>query len=403
MEDCKLLKIGVCSPFTVSEFVSYLNPESQERVKEIDGLKAPAVDAVIHELLRRGYKVSIYSLDYSIDDYTIFKGDKLTIILAPGHCKNTLKRVLGIFTYKTSALKHCILMDSEQPNILHAHWTHEYALAALVASPTSTVAVTVRDWAPKVLRLFRKHYYFYIHYAMDYLVFHHKRACVIANSNFMAEQVLKRWKRSVPVIPNPIGSLYLNDEVKCMHDKFVIISISNNVSPLKNIANLLVAYKKLYVKYQDSIELQLLGSQFVPDNTTIVNWKQQGLLNGVVLCGFVSHKDLLTRLSMVDVMVHPSLEESFGNVLIEAMSQNILVIGGEKSGAVPSVLGYGEYGVLCDVTNSDSIANAMEDAYLHFDEYQTKIQKSLKYVREKYSVNRITDMHLEIYNKILGL
>lgn len=403
MEDCKLLKIGVCSPFTVSEFVSYLGPESRARAGGINGLKAPAVDAVIHELLRRGHKVSVYSLDYSIDDYTILNGDKLTIILAPGHCKNALKRALGIFTYKTSVLKYCILMDSEQPDILHAHWTHEFALAALAASPTRTVVVTVRDWAPKVLRLFWKHYYFYIHYVMDYLVFHHKRAFIIANSDFMAEQVLKRWKRSVPVIPNPIGSLYLNAEAKRMHNKFIIVSISNNVSPLKNIANLLVAYKKLYTKYQDSIELQLLGTQFVPDNATIVNWKQQGLLNGVVLCGFVPHKDLLARLSAVDIMMHPSLEESFGNILIEAMSQNILVIGGEKSGAVPSVLGYGKYGVLCDVTNPDSIANAMEDAYLHFDEYQTKIQKSLKYVRKEYSVDRITDMHLEIYNKILGL
>lgn len=403
MEDFKLQKIGICSPITISEFIPYFDVESQAKGKRINGLKAPAVDAVVHELLQRGYKVSVYSLDYGINDYVLLKGEKLTIILAPGHCQNVLKRIFGIFTYKIFALKHCILMDSEQPDVFHAHWTHEFALAALLASSSKSVVVTVRDWAPKVLRLFWKHYYFYIHYIMDYLVFHHKRAFIVANSDFMAEQILKRWKRQVPVLPNPISSRYLEANPKRKHDKFVIISISNNVSRLKNITNLLIAYKRLYDKYQNSIELHLLGSQFVPNNPTVKKWEQRGLLNGVVLCGFMPHEKLIEKLSVVDLMVHPSLEESFGNILIEAMSQQILVIGGEKSGAVPSILGHGKYGVLCDVTNPDSIADVMEDTYLHFDEYQTKTKMALHYVRKEYPVDRITDMHLSIYHKILGL
>ena len=40
----------------------------------------------------------------------------------------------------------------------------------------------------------------------------------------------------------------------------------------------------------------------------------------------------MEELKKFDILIHPSYEESFGNVLIEAMARGLLVIGGKEYG-----------------------------------------------------------------------
>ena len=66
--------------------------------------------------------------------------------------------------------------------------------------------------------------------------------------------------------------------------------------------------------------------------------------------------DVLARMADADLFVHPSREESFGSVLVEAMAQGTPVVGGRESGAVPWVLDGGRAGVLADVEKPDLLA-----------------------------------------------
>jgi L-malate glycosyltransferase len=61
--------------------------------------------------------------------------------------------------------------------------------------------------------------------------------------------------------------------------------------------------------------------------------------------------------SSLDVFLHPSVEESFGMVLLEAMAAGLPVIAGENAGAVPAVTG--GRALLTDIHSSSSIANAL--------------------------------------------
>jgi glycosyltransferase involved in cell wall biosynthesis len=61
-----------------------------------------------------------------------------------------------------------------------------------------------------------------------------------------------------------------------------------------------------------------------------------------------------------DAFVHPTLEESFGSSILEAMSQRLPVIAGEDSGAVPWILDDGRVGMLVDVTSPESLCSGME-------------------------------------------
>ena len=83
-------------------------------------------------------------------------------------------------------------------------------------------------------------------------------------------------------------------------------------------------------------------------------WAQKkGLSDGVNFVGPVDPDELIDIYEQVDLMVHPSMEESFGMVLVEAMARKIPVIGGEKSGAVPWVLDNGKAGVLTDIRSPE--------------------------------------------------
>ncbi len=103
------------------------------------------------------------------------------------------------------------------------------------------------------------------------------------------------------------------------------------------------------------------------------------------------------------VFVHPSLEETFGNVLIEAIVEGVPVIGGTRSGAVPWVLGNGSAGLLVDVTSASSI----EAAILRLtadDEARMQLTKhAFDYIEANFSLQRVVDLYEAEYGRILAL
>lgn len=81
------------------------------------------------------------------------------------------------------------------------------------------------------------------------------------------------------------------------------------------------------------------------------------------------------------------------------MSRCIPVVGGEKSGAVPDLLGHGEYGILCDVTNPQDILNALyKTDDILFSGQLT--DKATLYIKENYQSDRIASRHIEYYKKL---
>ena len=73
---------------------------------------------------------------------------------------------------------------------------------------------------------------------------------------------------------------------------------------------------------------------------------------------------MLDSLDTTDILVHPSLEESFGMTIAEAQLAGVAVIGGAHSGAVPWTLDYDRAGRLVDVRSTSSLAEAMRELAL---------------------------------------
>ena len=136
--------------------------------------------------------------------------------------------------------------------------------------------------------------------------------------------------------------------------------------------------------------MHLGGKDFYPDHPKLRPYAE--LMEGVVLHGWLERDDLKDLLDSASALVLPSLEETFGNVLLEGMARRVEVIGGRASGAVPAVLGQGKYGILCDVTSPEALCAAMVQA-----EARVHVDAATAMLQEKYAAGALARRHLELY------
>lgn len=180
----------------------------------------------------------------------------------------------------------------------------------------------------------------------------------------------------------------------------VFISIASSLTESrKNIKALLEAFHIFHNKHLDSC-LKLVGGGLEIGTPSYVEYKALGLLDSVDILGQLKHDDLIKEIDNSTCLVHPSLEETFGNILVEGMARCVPVIGGKNAGAVPQVLENGACGILCDVENVNSMVVAMEQA-INKEYSRVIVGNATKTIREKYSSDSIVERHIELYEKYL--
>lgn len=397
------MHIGVVTPISIREFVGFLDKEYQQIANSIQGRKAPAVDALVLELLKE-CQVTVFTLTDEVKETTILKGEKLKVFIIPQRIYVGRWKLSKYYFYRADRLSECISAELNTLDLLHAHWTAEFSLAAIRYMDYLPVVITVRDWITNIIKSYNYicNPWFYFRLLWDRKIFKTKGAYFVANSPYIAQQINKRWHMKVPIIPNPIQDSFLYSKVTSFSEpsSFHVVSISNHIYKLKNIESLLVAYKIFHSKIEKVSNLFLVGSDFVEANDFVKKWKKKGLLENVVLMGDIEHAGLFELLDKMSLMVHPSLEESFGNTLIEAMSRKVPVIGGINSGAVPYVLDHGRAGCLCEVKSAEKIANSMYEIYQDEIYRKSLITNAYELVKNRYTAKAVANTTLNLYRTI---
>ena len=114
----------------------------------------------------------------------------------------------------------------------------------------------------------------------------------------------------------------------------------------------------------------------------------------------ISHDLINENIKDSHLLLHPSLEESFGVVLIEAMSFGVPTIGGNNSGAVPWVVN--DENLLVDVKNPVEMANKMFELLANVDLYRNSAISGYLNVSSRFSSTVVTNSYLDYYNEILN-
>ena len=121
--------------------------------------------------------------------------------------------------------------------------------------------------------------------------------------------------------------------------------------------------------------------------------------DGIELLGYKTQPEIKALLSNdIDVFCSPTLEESFGQVFLEAMAYGVPCIGGEKSGAVPWVLGDG--GIVCDVTRPEKLADCIERVMENWELRKKLCEGGVRRVRDMFAIDKTVDKYESELRKI---
>lgn len=369
---------------------------------------APFIGIIINELLSRGHQVTAITTSVAIsNDYEIrkFYNGNFTWVVVPSRPRSfamngkKVGRIVDLYSYEQHGLKKCIVESNA--DFVHAHWSYEFA-GATVKSGLPCL-VTVHDNAFQVMRYFKNGYRFGRLLLSEIILRKVRFASTV--SPYMIPYV-KRYCNATKLISNPVFIDTTESDLKLLLDfrcKSLaapkIIMINNGWNSLKNGKVVLQAFEKLLQKIP-SATLHLYGDGSEKGGLANKDALKIGFKR-IFFHGTKPHKELLKEIKSAHLLIHPSLEESFGVVLIEAMSCGVPTVGGQKSGAVPWVIN--EERLLIDVTNEDKIVDKLTEILSNVNLYTNISYSVYENVVKRFSSIFIVNEYVNYYQEIKNL
>jgi len=400
------MHIAILAPSHKSFIVSFLQNHNVEDLPE-GYFGAPFIGTIILELLKQGHQVTAITTsaslngDYSTQNY--FNG-RFSWIVIPSRPRsfgfNGLKfgRIVDFYSIEQKYILDSLL--NIKPDIIHAHWSYEFAGAAIKSG--IPFLVTVHDNAFVVLRYFKNLYRFFrLLMSEKYLK---KIKYASTPSPYIFKYVRKRCD-FVKIIPNPVPILLKETEVfslvesKIKSIEFPVIAmIFNGWDERKNGKNALKGFE-LLLKRIPNAKLNLFGAGTEMYGEAYNDAMKMNIEN-LIFNGVCSHSFIMDELKNSHLLLHSSLEESFGVVLIEAMSFGVPAIGGKNAGAGPWV--NNNESLLVDVNNPFEIENKMFELLTNKEFYKSAAILGFSNVVNRFSSKTVVNKYLAYYDEILN-
>ncbi len=382
------MRIGIAGPILTAPLAEYLTYDVDAAPTGLGGIN---IVRLVKALLRKGHQVSVYTLDQVVRKPLILRGASLSIYYGEYRQKHKMRDFMKV---ERGNIRDFILAD--KPDLVNAHWTYEFALGALETSiPT---VVTVNDRASRILR-FNFNAYRFGRLLMNY-------ATILRGSEFTAvspyvqKHFQKYVRRLIALTPN-----FLNDEEftwkerRLNIDQPLVVSINNGFTKLKNVQAVLHAFRAIR-KQVASCRLALVGYDF-EEGGSAQRWAiDNHLQRGVEFVGYSDYCDVASILEGADLLIHPSLEESFGLTLLEAMAKGIPVIAGSESGAAPWVLAYGKAGLLVDVRSPSEIADVAISLLTNQERWRTFSVAGFQHASDSFRESKVIHVYLNKYQDL---
>ena len=191
-----------------------------------------------------------------------------------------------------------------------------------------------------------------------------------------------------------------SDELKRVKEKYNLpdtyFFFLGNTDPKKNTKGTLKAFSDFLKQTGSNHKLVMLDYDKIELNKLLVEIKDTDLINNIVLTGYVVNTDLPAIYAQCDVFLYPSLRESFGIPMLEAMSCNVPVITSNTS-SMPEVADDAAH--IVDPFKSEEITQAIIKI-LQDDDYRKSLcEKGLKRSKQ-FSWNNMAKAYLKQYELI---
>ena len=375
-----------------------LNPLKKENNLPIV-YENPHISMLINALLRRNYRVTVYTTSEFINKPFIIERENLIVCIAP----RMPHAARDFFKSERSELKE--LMNSKRADIINAHWSYEFALAAL--STNIPTIVSLRDHALTILKLvtasknsLATKLHWLIRFLMNQRVLA-KSKYLSVNSEYLFNLLPVKYQKKARIINNFYSKDLISDFIPFEKKKNIIISVSNGFDKRKNIRTALKAFKIVKVRIPD-LEYYLIGAGMGQNEEAYNYAHQYNLQTGIKFLGQIKFEEVKKILSYAKIFLHPSLEESFGMAVLESMVLGTVVIGGNKSGNIPKLLDNGKAGIICNIDSPEEIANSITNLFFNPQIYDDLRMSAFNFAKYSYSENNVIEKYLTYYSDILA-
>jgi glycosyltransferase involved in cell wall biosynthesis len=324
------------------------------------------------------------------------KAIEAQISVATLHWKN-INTVRNIFRFKT-------IIKTFRPRIVHAQLSHDlWALSPALSGNRNIALILTRRMASG-------------HRKKD--IFHrmlYKRInLLLCVSTFIRSNVIE----TAPVPPDKVKVHFNGLDLERFHpdacqrhqfrrkyhipDEASVVGFLGRFTPMKGHREFFEAGKILQKNHTEKKLIFLVaggdshGEEEFGNKTRMEGIRLLGEQN-IIYTGNVENTPEV--LCATDILVFPSHEESFGNVLCEAGALEIPVVA-SNSGGVPDIVLHGKTGLLVRPKNPQAFAEAISFYLLNPETAKQHGQNAREWVTEKFSIekqiSRLEQLYVEV-------
>lgn len=299
------------------------------------------------------------------------------------------------------AAKMAEVIDREKLDILHVHYAMPHAISAILAKDIAKhdvkIITTLHGTDITVLGM-DKTFKPMIKYGIE------KSDRVTAVSRDLAEQTIRELEvsKEIDVIYNFVNEDdyhkkdrdFLKEQYDISDDDKVIIHISN-FRKVKRIQDVIQTFA--YILKNTKAKLILVGDG--PESPTAFDLVDQlGIKNEVIFLG--RQKNISDLLSISDIKLLMSEQESFGLVILEAMACKVPSIG-TNVGGIPEVIEQGETGYLVDLGDTKQAAKYAIKLLNDPKKLNKMSEAAFDKAKTKFHSETIVKEYLDLYKKVL--
>lgn len=395
-------RLGLAGPVTVPDLLRHLPAHAAETAWRSTG--SPLITTLVDELLGRGLHLSVFTTDEALDAaaprWMRLQSDRLRLYVAPRRVRafrfrhRRPGRIVDGFALERRMLADA--MRHDRPAVVHAHWSYEYAAAALDAGlPT---LVTCHDSPRAILRtmpdLYRVGRYLMARQVLG------RASHLTAVSPYLAAE-LAPWTHGVApvVVPNPVPDAVFDaarpwTSTAQRASAPCLAMILNGWTRVKNPACGLQALQRVKARWP-AATLHLVGPGYGVDGPAMAWARARRTEADFVFHGPLPHHQAMDLLARMDLLLHPAVEESFGLAVAEAMALGIPVVAGAASGGVPWVTGRAS-GALVDVRSPTAMAEACMNLLSNEAAHARASTRGRERARQLFSSVAVADAYLAL-------
>ncbi|UOQ47596.1 N-acetyl-alpha-D-glucosaminyl L-malate synthase BshA [Gracilibacillus caseinilyticus] len=300
------------------------------------------------------------------------------------------------------ATKMAEVIDTEQIDIIHAHYAVPHAICAILAKQMAKhpvkIVTTLHGTDITVLGIDHS-----LKKMIQFGIEQSDAATAVSESLVGQTKEMLGVKCPLHVIYNFVNELeyvpnqkhHLKQKYGMADDDKVLIHISN-FRKVKRLEDVIHTFQKVHEK--EPSHLLLIGDG--PEYGQIYDLvRALGLEEVVHFLG--KQKNIPELLSIADIKLLLSEKESFGLVLLEAMACGVPCVG-SNIGGIPEVIADGETGFIEELGDTEAFASRVLELLQNKQKWQQFSENAIERVTHRFSSEKIRKQYESLYYQVLG-